>query len=184
MPESSLSVPTQFKVRFRLTERNAAPLWQSTGGGDASFRQDALALSRQDTTMRFLVEMDRKLDAILTLLQNASIEEDFPLRGYVLELNAQSFVLNTSASLSAGQQMELVLMMSGYPMRLFSVMGEVMGRNPVDDLADSLKCSPQYDKESTYHVAYRCLSEEEREGIIAFIFQEDRKRIRRQKEEL
>lgn len=174
MSETSLIVPTLFKARFRRVDKNALPRWCGVGG-DYSFKKDAMALARQDTTMRFLLEMDRKLDTILSLLQTASLEEDFPHKGYVLELGASRLVLECREKLEPGEHMELLLMLGGYPMRMLSVMGT----------ADAETAAPRLvDKSSrTYAVSYECLSEEDRDGVIAFIFQEDRKRIRRRKEE-
>lgn len=175
MSDQSLTVPTLFKARYRKVDATALPRWCGNTG-DPSFRQDAAALARQDSTMRFLVEMDRKLDAILSLLQSASIEEDFPHQGYVLELSASQLTLECPEKLKQGDHLELLLMMGGYPVRMLSVMGKVGEGEDVEKLVGEAS--------RAYKIRYECLSGEDRDSIIAFIFQEDRRRIRRQKEEV
>lgn len=170
-----VSVPTLFKGRFRKVEIGAQHRWCITGTSENTFRQDALALARQDSTMRFLVEMDRKLDSILSLLQRDFIEADFPHEGHILELSASGLVLECVEPLSPGYAMELLLILGGYPMRLLSVMAEV-----TEQVRGFSLVNPGG---RTYRVSYVCQSEEDREAIIGFVFQEDRKRIRRQKEE-
>ena len=174
MSGSGLSVPTLFKCRFRPVDADALPRWCGATA-DFSFKQEAAALARQDATMRFLLEMDRKLDTILSLLQNASLKEDFPHDGYVLELGDSSLLLESRQPLTAGEKLELLLMMGGYPLRLLSVMASVQAERQ----------APRHvDRESRlYALDYECLSQEDRDSLIAFIFQEDRKRIRKQKEE-
>lgn len=174
MSQAALTVPTLFKCRYRKVNKDALPRWCGSSG-DFSFKQEAASLARQDSSMRFLLEIDRKLDTILSLLQSESIEEDFPLKGYVLEISASGLVLESGLPLHTGENLELLLMMGGYPMRMLSVMGEVQGVKETSCLVDGA-CTP-------YAVSYECLSEEDRDAVIAFIFQEDRKRIRRQKEE-
>ena len=131
-------------------------------------------LPRQDSTLRLLLEMDRKLDTTLSLLQTASIEEDFPHKGYVLQVSSTGLMLESSEALKKNEHLELLLMLGGYPMRMVSVMGELTGEKNSTSLVDA--------NSKTYSVSYECLSEEDKDSIIAFLFQENRKRIRKQKE--
>jgi hypothetical protein len=175
MSKPSLSVPTSFKCRFRLAEAEALPRWVSAPGGEGAFQKDALSLARSDNTMRFLVEMDRKLDIILAHLQSESIEADFPGEGRVLELAHAALAMESGASLEIGRHMEVLLMPEGYPRRLISVMAKVMAEMPNKARTDAAN--------KVYALAYRCFSEEDREALIAYIFQEDRKRSRHSKKD-
>jgi hypothetical protein len=175
MSKPSLSVPTSFKCRFRFTEAGAVPRWVGTPGGESAFIKDALSLARSDNTMRFLMEMDRKLDVILAYMQRESIEADFPGEGRVLELAHAALAMESGESLEIGRHMEVLLMPEGYPRRLISVLAKVMADMPNKPRSDPAR--------KVYALAYQCFSEEDREAIIAFLFQEDRKRIRNSKKD-
>ncbi len=174
MADQFISVPTLVKGMFRMVGDDALPRYCGTVRGQGSaVLHDAVALARQDTVMQFLLEMDRKLDAVLNLLQRESLEEGFPLRGYVIELSGSGLALESKVPLSTGDHMELLLLLEEYPQRIISVMGTVLGHR--DD-------APRVESGArVYSVRYECLYEEDRELIIQFVFREERKRIRQRK---
>jgi hypothetical protein len=173
MSKPTLSVPTSFTCRFRLAPPDAPPLWSSTSGGDALLRQELPSLARSDVTLRLLLEMDRKLDRILNHMQRESVAADFPFEGRIRELSHTGMIMESADAPSPGQSMELLLMPDLYPQRFISVMAQVTPAAP-----DIPRADPANTVRALY---YTCFSEEDREAIIAFIFQEDRKRIRQTK---
>lgn len=175
MNDAFVSVVTRFRGRFRMVEPGALSKYCGiVGGAGSTALRDALA--GQDSVARLLVEMDRKLDAILTHLQRETIMENFPHEGLVLELSGGGLVLESSYPLAQGDFMELLIIPDDYQQRPISVMAEVIPRS------DWSGSSPSQDGE--YAVTYTCISEEDREQIIQFVFQEERRQIRRRKGEL
>lgn len=146
----------------------------SVGGTVSTALRDALA--GQDSIARFLVEMDRKLDAVLTHLQRESIVENFPHEGLILELSGGGLVLESFHPLTPGDFMELLILPDDYQQRPISVMAEVTRKSPEGhEVAEG---------HTAYSVRYTCISEEDREQVIQFVFQEERRQIRRRKGEV
>ena len=174
MNEAFVSVPTRIKGRFRMAEAGSRARFAGMAGGQTTgLLRDALV--GQDGLARFLIEMDRKLDAILTLLQRETIIEEFPHEAIILELSGAGLALESRMNLNKGDCMELLLLPDDYQQRPISVMAEVPGERPEKTTADSAP--------TVYAVRYTSLGEEDRELIIQFAFQEERKLTRKRKGE-
>lgn len=178
MTDQFLSVPTLIRGMFRAASGPDSPrlyggaLPSTTG----SLREEILASSRvPDLTGRLLAEMDRKLDAVLALLQRDSLVKDFPGEGYVTELSASELVLESEARLSPGSYLELLLLLDEFPMRIVSVLTRV--KSPLEGFARTGEARTAYAASITDVEAH------DRETIIQFVFREERKRIRRQKDD-
>ena len=176
MSDQFLSVPTMITGRFRMVPEADSPRL-CTGfahAGNAALREEALMHSRQnDAMMRFLVEMDRKLDAIMGLLQRESLHVDFPDEGRVVHLGGSGLVFECRRPLRQGEHMELLLLLEELPLRLLSVIAHV--ESPLPDAP--LTGAPN----KAYAMTYTCMQEEDREAIIRFVFSENRKIIRQRK---
>ena len=176
MSDQFLSVPTMITGRFRMVPAADSPRL-CTGfahAGSAALREEALINSRQnDAMMRFLVEMDRKLDAVMSLLQRESLIADFPDEGRIVQLGGSGLVLECRRPLQPGEHMELLLLLEELPLRLLSVIAHVEALQP----GDALTGAPN----KAYAMTYTCMGEEDREAIIRFVFSENRKLIRQQR---
>lgn len=176
MTEHLLRVPTMLRGRFRRVEGVHAPRLYSGSAGAAAvgLREEFLASSRQpDAVMRFLAEMDRKLDAILAHLRKESLAEDFPHEGHILSLSGAGLTLECRDALKAGDCLELLLLLEDYPMRIVPVVARVEAKETGRALTGA--------GASAYAVTFAAVEEEDRELIIRFVFSEERKRIRQQK---
>ena len=110
MPPQYISVPANAKAFFRMVEENEPQLCPPFGGGDFAGREEVLG-KLPEAAARFLLDMDRKLDAILGLLQRDQLLEDFPLHGRVTELSAAGGTFECKQPLAPGDFLELVLLL-------------------------------------------------------------------------
>ena len=176
MSDQFVSIPTMIRGRFRMVADADSPRL-CTGfahAGSAALREEALAGTRQnDAVMRFLIEMDRKLDTIMGLLQRESLNEDFPHEGRIVQLSGAGLVFECPELLKKGEHMELLMMLEELPLRLLSVMARVEDSHPGPVLTGP--------PNKAYAMAYTCMQEADREAVIRFVFSENRKRIRQQK---
>ena len=176
LPDQFISVSTMIKGRFRLLKDADSPLL-CTGiahAGSAALREEALLSSRQnDIVLRFLIDMDHKLDAIMGLLQRDSLLAGFPGEGRIVELGGSGLVFECGQSLHAGQYLELLLLLEELPLRLVSV------RARVESLLPDRVLTGQ--DSAAYDITYTCMREEDREAVIRFVFSEQRRIIRQQK---
>ena len=175
-----LSVPTFLKARYRTVESaECVRCWvagKSVGGSSSALRDALLSTSRlSDELTRFLVEMDRKLDDILSHMERETLLEDFPLEGRVVELSGAGLVLETKEGLTHGDHMELLLVLEEIPLRMVSLVARVDAA-----LTGPIVTGPP---NRAFRVGFASVTEEDRDHIIHYVFQEDRRRIRMQKSE-
>lgn len=178
MSDQFISVSTMIKGRFRLADSAGSPMLGTGAAASAStvLREEALLSARQnDAVMRFLIEMDRKLDAILGLLQRDSLAADFPEEGRIVRLSGSGLALECRRPLAVGQHMELLLLLEEMPVRLLSVMTRVEAARPGEAVTGP--------DSKAYDMAYVHMREEDREAVVRFVFSEQRKMIRQRKGE-
>lgn len=172
-----LTVPTLIRAMFRLAgDENAPRMYKGAIAPGAGMRDELIASCRQgDLVPRFLAEMDRKLDAVLTLLQRESLVSEFPHEGHVVELSGGHGVLECAFALERGAYLELLLLLDEFPLRIVSVIARVEEKRE----ARALTGPPA----GVYALRFIRVDAEDREAVIRFVFSEDRKRIRLQKDD-
>ncbi len=173
-----MSVPTLVKAMYRMTGPDepqlcAFPTYSPDG---TALRDEALAKSRlPDTVLRFLADMDRKLDAILGQMQRDNLRNDFPLDATVTLLGGDALHLECREPLLPGNHLELVLLLEEFPLRAASCVAKVERKLPEP---------PTTGRDRTpFALSYVCLRESDKETIIRHVFQEERRRIRQIKSE-
>jgi hypothetical protein len=174
MSDKSVSVPTLLRGRFRRAE-GRRPLGGFAGARAADgVREELFANSRlPEALLRFLLAMDRKLDAILAHLQEESLAGEFPGEGQIVELSGTGLVLECVEPFAPGEALELLLLLEEFPLRVVPVLAEVKER----------RATPALTGASAYSLTYLSVEEEDREAIIRHVFSEERKRIRQRKED-
>lgn len=179
MNQEFLTVPTMLRGMYRQTEGEHSPVMYkgSTVPASAGLRDELLASARPgDVMARFLAEMDRKLDAVLAMLQRDALVSSFPGQGYVVELSGSGALFETASALEPGAYLELLLLLDEYPMRIVPVLARVDQRKSTKPLTGAAH--------SVYAVQFTRVEAEDRETVIRFVFSEDRKRIRRSKSDV
>lgn len=175
MPTQFLTVPTLIRAMFRMTAGEHSPrMYKGMIAPGAGMRDELLASCRQNDQMtRFLAEMDRKLDAVLALLQRESLVSEYPHGGYIVTLSGAHGILECGHELRKGDCLELLLLLDEFPMRIVSISAKVEERHEV--MARTVPSA------GVYALRFIRVDEEDREAVIRFVFSEDRKRIRQQK---
>jgi hypothetical protein len=178
MSDKSASVPTLLRGRFRRAEgrRPLGPFAGAPGRAADGVREELFANSRlPDTLLRFLIDMDRKLDAILAHLQEESLAGEFPGEGQIVELSGNCLVLECAEPFAPGETLELLLLLEEFPLRVVPVLATVDEKRATPALTGPAA--------SVYALTYLSVEEEDREAIIRHVFSEERKRIRQRKED-
>ncbi len=176
MSETYTSMPAMVKTRFRLAKSpDSPPLFSADpAGSSVAITEEILAHTRlPEALIHFLVELDRKVDAILSQMQKDTLDGDFPHEGRVVELSGSNLVLECREPLAPGDTLEVILFLEEFPLRLAS------GMASVDAI---LKADPQSGPDkSVYALSFVNIGEDERDNVIRFVFREERKMIRRKK---
>jgi hypothetical protein len=167
-----ICVPTRIRGRFRAAAE-AGPPRSGPGfrAGPASLRDLPAAVRPPEALLEFLLEMDRKLDAILGYLHRESLLEAFPGEGWVTALGGTRLTLETPSPLSRGDRLELALLLEEFPPRMVVAAATV-----------ECPCGPP-DGPAAFCLAHSCGREEDQETLFRFIFQEERRLLRLRKGE-
>ncbi|MES9995111.1 PilZ domain-containing protein [Desulfovibrio aminophilus] len=114
--------------------------------------------------VEFLVEMDAKLDQILAGQRQDLLRQDFPLDLDVHEVSGAGVRFSSTEPLVEGQPLEVVIVLTQFPLRLASALGRVRG-----------------EEEGLHRFEFTYIREHDLESIVQFVFQEQREEIRNRK---
>lgn len=117
----------------------------------------------------FLIELNRKVDILVSLGSRKMIQDDYPLKGVVTEISGAGVLLRSSEGIKPGDHLEIVMILSAFPLRLASAVGRVVRKEAgtVD--------------EPVWGVEFTRIRDTDQEQIVQFVFKEQRARIREQK---
>lgn len=167
---SYVSVRTFLRGRFRPLEGpDDAPISPAGGFTSSAIRDDFLAnATLPEVVTRFLAQMDMKLDALLAAHNEQNLSKDFPHGMDIHEISADRLTVSTPLPLAPGDHIEVYFQITHPFFTIVSGVGRVIRR-----------------KETTrgefFDIEFTRLHEEEREKIIRFVFNEERKALRRQR---
>jgi hypothetical protein len=114
----------------------------------------------------FLVEMDRKLDQIISMLGQDTFKVDFSLPVEVMEISAAGVKFRSSKQFHPGDPLELIIYLSQTPLRLAGSKGRILDQEPDTGL---------------YRFEFVDLRGSDMEAIVQFVFKEQREQIRNSK---
>lgn len=151
----------------RADSLETPPLFTSSPSLEACSRD---VLSREgklpESLVSFLCEMDKKLDQILGFLSQDQIRNDFPLNIEIFELSGAGAKFRSDTSMSLDDQLELVLVLNRFPLRMAGTKGRIVGIEEDTGL---------------YRLEFVNIREADLEIIIQYVFQRQRELIRNAK---
>jgi hypothetical protein len=120
----------------------------------------------------FLLQMDEKLDQILAHLSGRAKQEEFSEEGVGIDLSGGGMRIRVAKSLEKGQLLCAHLFLSSFPLLRIQLFGEVVYVKP-----------RVHGENACYDVGVRFLDldAEDRERIIACVFQKQRQVLRKMK---
>ncbi|OBQ55687.1 hypothetical protein [Halodesulfovibrio spirochaetisodalis] len=160
------SISLYLKGRMRLlTDKDEPSRFSGFGLSDSANDVEELTNSHTPEAMvSFLLNMNAKLDAILSHLKHDQLEEDFPNRIEILELSGSQVTVRNTNGLSEGAHLELLIFLSDFPLSVAGACGKVIKADP-----------------KTATIEFGRISAEDREKIVHHVFVEERRQIRTQR---
>lgn len=168
--EQAASPSAEVRLRAhirRATSPDAQPRTWGAPESAAGPPPDLAETTLHPALAAFLTAMSAKLDMLLGYLSQAQLGADYD-PAEVLEIGEQGLALAKAQGLEPGQPLEIVVVLSDYPLQMVSAVG-VAG-----DTA-------QRQGEAVRLVRFSSIREEDLERIVQFVFKEERARIRRNK---
>lgn len=125
-----------------------------------------------EAMIQFMLDMDRKLQAILGLLGRDQMLQDFPIQATTTEIGGDGAHLLCQDELLPhdGGFLEIVVALNPMPLRLAGAVGRISERLPVQDGRPEI-CVFEFTR----------IRESEQDAIIGFVLQEERRHIRERK---
>ncbi len=136
---------------------------------DKSLKERFAASGAPEAITSFLLQLDSKLDRILSQMNKDALSSYFPNQFVVLDLSAAGLLVQ-AGGLKAGEFVEVVLFLGEFPSVVVSGVAQVLRPGkPVPGVG------------STFALKFTRLRDSEREQIVRFVFREERERIRSEK---
>jgi hypothetical protein len=167
-------ISTRLKAYVRkLPSPDTRPLFSACLGCDAdsSVIKNLHGSHIPRELITFLQNMDAKLDMILSLLKQDTIQEDFPISAEVVEISGAGLKFVSKTEFKKGDAIEMALVLSQFPLKIVGVVGLIHRQ-------ESLHNVP------VWVVQFTNIRDIDREHIVQFVFQEQREQIRERKNEL
>jgi len=166
-----LRIPTRIGGFARKLDTEAeqpifreAPLHGVSGPG--AF--DARDASIPEGLYTLLSSLNAKLDMLIGMLGRDQISTDFPITLEVVEISGAGLRFFASQELALETAMEVVLMLSQFPLRMAGAIGTVLRAEPVEG-------------KPLYALDFTRIRERDLETIVQFVFQSQRDALREKK---
>lgn len=166
-----LRIPTRIGGHGRLLADPAeqpvfrdAPLAGLTGPG--AF--DARDASIPESLYTLLSSLNAKLDILIGMLGRDQMAADFPVALTIVEISGAGLRFSASEPLPLNADMEVVIMLSQFPLRMAGAMGRIIRAEDGDG-------------KTLYALDFTRIRERDLETIVQFVFQSQRDEIRGKK---
>jgi hypothetical protein len=121
-----------------------------------------------EAVLEMLAGINQKLDLILSTVSQDMLGKDFPMRLEITEISGAGVLFSTQERVTVGDHLEMILVLSQFPLRLASVCGTVERR---EEQSGTVR----------YAFNFKQIRENDRESIVQFVFKEQREQIRESK---
>ena len=164
-----LSIHEMLQLKSRQADED--PAWAAGLQGP---EQEASSVPRAflSDLAEFLIQLDEKMDRIMAQLNPEGRADPNQVKvKETIDISGSGMRMVMNGKVDVGQQMLISMRMPGFPMGLFRAYGEVVRVEP---------CSNTSHAKGTCQVGIRFVdvSEDKRERLIAYTFQQQRKKIR------
>jgi len=148
-------LPTgRFTSLFNCAQTSASPQLSEAG-------QSALP----DGLIQYLRGMNEKLDTILSLLNQQTLQEDFPVTVLIHDISGAGLRFSTSREFELGQAVEMVIALGNQSPTLAGATGCVLR-------------AEEHNGHKVWALEFKEMRDSEREKIIQFVVAEQREQLR------
>jgi hypothetical protein len=143
----------RFTALFACTQTGASPQLSEAA-------QSALP----DGLGPYLRTMNEKLDAVLSLLTQQTLHEDFPVPVLIHDISGAGIKFSADLEFESGQGVEVVIALSNQPQRLAGAIGIILR-------------SEEHPGERVWAMEFKDMRDCEREKIIQFVVAKQREKL-------
>ncbi|KHK04311.1 PilZ domain-containing protein [Desulfovibrio sp. TomC] len=167
---SYMRIPTRLRGHLRLLpDTEEVPLYRdSPPMGSTICSVDPRDTGMSEPLYAMLSTINSKLDMLLSIQNRDLLEADFPVSMDIVEISGAGVRFSTPEALPLDQPVEVVIVLSRFPMRLSGAMGRIIRCDDVDGKA-------------IYALDFTRIRERDLESIVQFVFQSQRDDLRGKK---
>jgi len=163
------------RLRF-LSAPNAPACFTSTLSSTSFSREELIRQTGMTEVMvAFLLNLDSKLESILSILRKDNLEHDFPFKLETLEVSGSGIRFTSDAPPAASKYVEVILHLG----ESFGMVGAIGKIETEAAPADRNSLDQAYDPANRPRTLnFTRISEPDLDTIVQFVFQEERRKIR------
>lgn len=183
---SCLRGDVSFKVKFRIvtteeyetikhTDDQFLSLDKAPSVNARNADQGGAGVNPNPHVLDFLLQTEEKLDQILAMLSDKKVDNGFLDQGIGLNISGSGMKLIVDQPIETGKILHISFLLSRYPIVSIKVFGEVARVTPVKE-----------DNKAFYDlgIKFHYLNPDDRERIIACVFQSHRRDLKKRKSEM
>lgn len=165
-----MRIPTRLHGFLRvLANPDELPLFRETPPlGACDGMPDGHDPSMSESLYAMLCTINAKLDMLLSMHSREQINADFPAAIDIIEISGAGIRFTTKSPLPIEQHVEVVMVLSRFPLRMAGAVGRILRQENQSDQA-------------TYALDFTRIRERDLEHIVQFVFQSQRDELRGKK---
>lgn len=126
---------------------------------------DAVQSGLPETLLQYLRCMDEKINTILNLLTQQSLQDDFPIQTVVHDISGAGLRFSSSHAFSLGDHVEMVVALANQPQGLASATGVIIRED-------------RQNGQSLWALGFQDMRDLEREKIVQYVVARQREELR------
>ena len=159
-------IDTALKGYLRLLpEGSFSPLFNASPAAASPQLSEAAQDALPDGLVQYLRSMNEKLSAILTLLTQQSLQEDFPIPVLIHDISGAGLRFSAQQELRLGQDVEVVVSLGSQPQSLAGTTGTLIREE-------------EHRGQKVWALEFKGMRDSEREKIVQFVVARQREQQR------
>ena len=163
------------RLRF-ISDPDAPASFTSAPSASIISREEMMRQTNfSESFVTFLLNLDGKLETILSILRKDSLENDFPFTLETLVISGAGIRFTSDAPLTPNSHVEVILFLGDYPFGLIGAIGKI---EPLRTTTGADTTEHSYNTSYPWTLRFTRIREPDLDTIVQFVFQEERRRIR------
>ncbi|MFW6236482.1 MAG: PilZ domain-containing protein [Desulfovibrionales bacterium] len=165
-----MRIPTRLRAHARrIDSADSQPLFRGIATQTETTRPSKVTGVPENLTT-LLSEINSKLDLLVSSMNRELLLKDFPIQLEIVEISGAGVRFVNDGSVAINDNLELIIILSHFPLRLAGVSGTVQREVEKED-------------KRFYAFNFKHIRDHDREAIVQYVFQEQREIIRESKNE-
>ena len=160
-----IRIPTKIRGYARVVEGDEIPFFHGSYPTSGSGAKPEKPKNVPDGLWDMLMDLDSKMDMLVSQVSQNRIREDFPYALVVTELSGAGIQFKSQTRFKLKHRLEVTLVLSEFPLRMAGGIGKII----------------RVEENGEFALEFTKIRDRDTEAIVQFVFQEQREQIRGEK---